>query len=86
MKATISQELLCQTVEVISEQMPPSVSLHLKKKNIKLLAIMSRDFVAAVAHYHMLCYKSFTRYKDQHSKDLVVNEEGSLHSAKKTEA
>ena len=43
----------------------------IKKCDERLIAITSRDLVAAEAHYHVSCYKSYTYCQ----KDVAVDDE-----------
>ena len=74
-KNSNSREKLTQCCELRADQTLRECAI--KKEDGKVLAIMSRDIVAAGAHYHVSCYKKYTRvnkeqqvYRKQNIEDI----------------
>jgi hypothetical protein len=55
----------------------------IQKRDDKILAVTSRDIVAAEANYHRSCYQAYTRLKKEEQLDEntkgVLNEEINVH-------
>ena len=63
-KGTRTREKLTQAVQLRADQ-----TLHncaIRKGDEKIIAVTSREIVAAEAHYHRLCYRNYTRAKSEH--------------------
>lgn len=61
LKSSKSREKLRKAVELCADQTLRECATQ--KGDRKILAITSRDIVAAEAHYHLSCYKNYTREK-----------------------
>ena len=61
-----SREKLTKAVELRADQTLRECATQ--KGDRKILAITSRDIVAAEAHYHLSCYKNYTRVKKKGCK------------------
>ena len=73
-KGSKSRGKLTQAVQLKADQTLRKCAIQ--KGNGKILAVTSRDIVAAEAHYHVSCYKNYTRdgtkvpeYKDKSNKE-----------------
>ena len=60
----------------------------LEKQDEKILAVTSRDIVAAEAHYHTSCYRNFTRKTDksQESRRTSISEGEKSYNMAESEA
>ena len=54
------------------------------KKDTKILAITSRDIVAAKAHYHASCYRIYTATKKE--KEMHISTDAEVDDYNKAEA
>ena len=70
-KGMHSRESLIQAVDLRADQTIRDIAIN--TANERLLAITSRDIVAAEAHYHRSCYKLFTRKADSKCDDKTEN-------------
>lgn len=70
-KGTHSRESLIQAVDLRADQTIRDIAIN--TANERLLAVTSRDIVAAEAHYHHSCYKLFTRKIDSKCDDKTEN-------------
>ena len=59
MKGTQTREPLTQTVDLRADETIRNIAI--KKNDQKILAIESRELVAAEAHFHRSCYKNYTK-------------------------
>ena len=60
-KGSKTREKLTQAVQLRADQTLRECAIHKGDENI--IAVTSRDIVAAEAHYHLSCYKNYTRVK-----------------------
>ena len=72
-KRSKSREKLTQAVQLRADQTLRKCAIQ--KGDERILAVTSRDIVAAEAHYHVSCYKNYKRdgakipeYKDKSNK------------------
>ena len=63
-KGTRTREKLTQTVQLRADQTLRDCAI--RKGDEKIIAVTSRDIVAAEAHYHWSCYRNYTRAKSEH--------------------
>ena len=89
-KGSKSREKLIQAVQLRADQTLRKCATQKGDENI--LAVTSRDIVAAEAHYHISCYKNYTRdstktpeYKDE-SNEENETEGGELYQEIEREA
>ena len=66
-KGSRSREKLTQAVQLRADQTLRECAVQ--KRDEKILAVTSRDIVAAEAHYHHSCYKNYTRMKMNHEPE-----------------
>ena len=66
-KGSKSRENLTKAAELRADRTLRDCAI--KKGDNKIMAITSRDIVAAEAHYHTSCYKNYTRVIKKASKD-----------------
>ena len=59
LKSTKSREKLTKAVQLRADKTLRECAI--KKKDEKILAVTSREIVAAEAHYHISCYKKYTK-------------------------
>ena len=77
-KGTKTREVLHQSRELRSDEKVRRAAMN--KMNDKILAITSRELVAAEAHYHNSCYRNFTRgEKSEAATPSVENNEQQLY-------
>ena len=73
LKGSKSREKLTQAVQLRADQTLRECATQKGDENI--LAVTSRDIVAAEAHYHVSCYKDYTRIKKKEPVCKKKNEE-----------
>jgi len=83
LKGCKSHEKLIQAVQLTADQTLQECAIQ--KGDAKILAVTSRDIVAAEAHYHVSCYKDYTRIKNKESQDMGDNETDGSELYKRTE-
>lgn len=66
-KGSRSREKLTLAVQLRADKMLGKCAVQ--KMDEKILAVISRDIVAAEAHYHHSCYKNYTRMKISHEPE-----------------
>lgn len=70
-KGSKTREKLTQAVTFNADQTLRECAIQ--KRDEKILAVTSRDVVAAEAHYHRSCYKEYTRIKKKEPKNQDNN-------------
>lgn len=73
LKGSKSREKLTQAVQLKADQTLRECATQ--KGDEKILAVTSRDIVAAEAHYHISCYKDYTRIKKKEPEYKENDEE-----------
>ena len=89
-KGSKSREKLTQAVQIRADQTLRECAIQ--KGDEKILRVTSRDIVAAEAHYHVSCYKNYTRgntckpeYEDKNENENDIAKE-QLYQAIEREA
>jgi len=83
-KGTSTREKLVQSVELRSDQKLRACAV--RKCDTKLLAITSRDIVAAEAHYHASCYRDYTRPAPGLDTEPAPSQENDIYLEKQDES
>ena len=73
-KGSKSREKLTQAVHLRADQTLRVCAIQ--KGDEKILAVTSRDIVAAEAHYHISCYRNYTRDSTKTSENKEKGNEG----------
>ena len=83
-KGTSTREKLVQSVELRSDRKLRACAV--RKCDTKLLAITSRDIVAAEAHYHASCYRDYTRPAPGLETEPAPSQENDIYLEKQDES
>lgn len=72
LKKTRTREPLVQALDLRADKTVRDIATA--KSDTRILAITSRDIVAAEAHYHVSCYKQYTCASKPHALNLIATE------------
>lgn len=73
LKGSKSREKLTKVVQLRADETLRKCAAQ--KQDEKIIAITSRDIVAAEAHYHVSCYKNYTRNTAKENNGTEDNED-----------